>query len=172
MHAFHKERKCPHFTNKRNLHPKALRGRLPSMLRITDKIIIPYEEIRFITSRSSGPGGQHVNTTDTRVTLLFNVDKSSSLTQLQKVAVKGKLRRRVDKRGVLRVTSQKFRSQKSNKDSAIERFIELMQWAVKPVIPRRKTAVPKSSKRRRMERKQQTSQRKKQRKMPNLNGEY
>ena len=142
------------------------------MLRITDKIVIPYEEIRFITSRSSGPGGQHVNTADTRVTLLFNVDKSSSLTQLQKVAVKGKLRRRVDKRGVLRVTSQKFRSQKSNKDSAIERFIELMQWALKPVIPRRKTAVPRSSKRRRLERKQQTSQRKKERKMPKMNGEY
>ncbi|NDV18540.1 aminoacyl-tRNA hydrolase [Pseudodesulfovibrio sp. JC047] len=142
------------------------------MLRITDSISIPYEEIRFITSRSSGPGGQHVNTADTRVTLFFNVEKSSSLTQLQKVAVTGKLRRRVDKRGVLRVTSQKFRSQKSNKDSAIERFIELMQWALKPVIPRRKTAVPRSSKRRRLERKKQTSQRKITRKKPNTNGEY
>ena len=142
------------------------------MLRITDKIIIPYEEIRFITSRSSGPGGQHVNTADTRVTLLFNVEKTSSLTELQKVAVKGKLRRRVDKRGVLRVTSQKFRSQKSNKDSAIERFIELMRWALKPAIPRRETAVPKSSKRRRLERKKQASQRKKHRKTPDVSGEY
>lgn len=83
-----------------------------------------------------------MNTADTRVTLLFNVDKSRSLTQLQKVAIKGKLRRRIDKRGVFRVTSQRFRSQKSNKDSAIERFIELMQWALKPVTPRRETAFP------------------------------
>lgn len=142
------------------------------MLRITDTIVIPYNEIRFITSRSSGPGGQHVNTTDTRVTLLFNVDKSPSLSQLQKVAVKGKLRRRMDKRGILRVTSQKFRSQKSNKDSAIERFIELMQWAVKPVVPRKNTVVPKSAKRRRLDRKKRTSQRKKDRKTPDLSGEY
>ncbi len=142
------------------------------MLRITEKVAIPYEEIRFITSRSSGPGGQHVNTADTRVTLIFNVDKSPSLTQLQKVAVKGKLRRRIDKRGVFQVTSQKFRSQKSNKDSAIERFVELMQWALKPVIPRRETAVPKSSKRKRLDRKKRTSDRKRQRRVPDTSGEY
>lgn len=142
------------------------------MLRITDTIIIPYEEIRFITSRSSGPGGQHVNTTDTRVTLLFNVEKSRSLSELQKVAVKGKLRRRIDKRGVLRVTSQKFRSQKSNKDSAIERFIELMRWALKPVTKRKPTAVPKSAKRRRLDRKKRRGERKRDRKMPDFSGEY
>lgn len=142
------------------------------MLRITNKIVIPYEEIRFITSRSSGPGGQHVNTADTRVTLLFNVDKSPSLTELQKVAVKGKLRRRVNKNGVLQVTSQKFRSQKANKDATIERFIELMQWAVKPVVPRRDTAIPRSSKRKRLERKKRTSQKKRHRKSVNSEDEY
>lgn len=142
------------------------------MIRITQKVVIPYEEIRFITSRSSGPGGQHVNTTDTRVTLLFNVEKSNALSELQKVAVNGKLRRRIDKRGILRVTSQKFRSQKSNKDSAIERFVELMQWALKPVTKRKSTAVPKSAKRRRLERKKQTAQRKKARKTPDVSKEY
>ncbi|MBC15701.1 Peptide chain release factor I [Pseudodesulfovibrio profundus] len=142
------------------------------MIRITEKVVIPYEEIRFITSRSSGPGGQHVNTTDTRVTLLFSVEKSNALSQLQKVAVNGKLRRRIDKRGILRVTSQKFRSQKSNKDSAIERFVELMQWALKPVTKRKSTAVPKSAKRRRLERKKQTAQRKKARKTPDVSKEY
>lgn len=142
------------------------------MIRITDTILIPYEEIRFITSRSSGPGGQHVNTTDTKVTLLFNVETSPSLTELQKVAIKGKLRRRVNKRGILRVTSQKFRSQKSNKDSAIERFIELMQWAVKPVVPRKGTAIPRSAKRKRLERKKRTSQKKQNRKISGFDGEY
>lgn len=138
------------------------------MLRITDTVIIPYEELRFTTSRSSGPGGQHVNTTETRVSLLFDVDRSASLTQLQKVAVKGKLRRRIDKRGVLSVHSQKFRSQKSNKDSAIERFVELMQWALKPVTQRKDTRVPKSAKRKRLERKKRTSQRKQWRKTPDI----
>lgn len=142
------------------------------MIRITEKIVIPYEEIRFITSRSSGPGGQHVNTADTRVTLLFNVEKSPSLSEFQKVAVKGKLKRRIDKRGILRVTSQKFRSQKSNKDSAIERFVELMRWAVKPAIPRKATKVPKSAKRKRLDRKRRTADRKKLRKTPDTRGEY
>ncbi|MCJ2164490.1 MULTISPECIES: alternative ribosome rescue aminoacyl-tRNA hydrolase ArfB [unclassified Pseudodesulfovibrio] len=142
------------------------------MLRITPKIVISYEEIRFITSRSSGPGGQHVNTTDSRVTLLFNVEESPSLTELQKVAVKGKLRRRIDKHGVLQISSQVFRSQKSNKDSAIERFVELLQWALKPVIPRKETRIPKSAKRKRLERKQRTSQRKQNRKLPDFSGEY
>ncbi len=142
------------------------------MLRITDRVVIPYEEIRFITSRSSGPGGQHVNTADTRVTLLFNVDKSPSLTELQQVSITGKLRRRINKRGVLQVTSQRFRSQKSNKDSAIERFIELMQWALKPVTKRKETRVPKSAKRKRLDRKKRTADRKKSRKMPDFSGEY
>ncbi|WP_041720807.1 alternative ribosome rescue aminoacyl-tRNA hydrolase ArfB [Pseudodesulfovibrio piezophilus] len=142
------------------------------MIRINDNLTLPDDEIRFINSRSSGPGGQHVNTTDTRVTLLFNIEKSRSLTPLQKVAIKGKLRRRIDKRGVFRVTSQKFRSQKTNKDSAIERFVELMQWALTPVMPRKDTAVPKSAKRRRLDRKRRTSERKQQRKTPNVRGEY
>lgn len=142
------------------------------MIRITHNVVIPYDEIRFITSRSSGPGGQHVNTADTRVTLLFDLEHSPSLTQLQKVAAKGKLRRRIDKRGVLSVTSQKFRSQKSNKDSAIERFVELMRWALEPVRPRKETAVPKSAKRKRLERKKQTADKKRMRKTPDTSGEY
>lgn len=142
------------------------------MIRITEKVVIPYEEIRFITSRSSGPGGQHVNTADTRVTLLFNVEKSPSLTDFQKVAATGKLRRRIDKRGILRVTSQKFRSQKANKDAAIERFVELMRWALKPAIPRKATRVPRSAKRKRLDRKRRTADKKKHRRPPDTSGEY
>jgi len=156
----------------KTLQEAARRGISAAMLRITAQIIIPYDEIRFITSRSSGPGGQHVNTADTRVTLLFDVDASSSLSEQQKVRVKAKLGRRVDKRGVLQVTSQKHRSQKSNKDAAIERFIELMQWAVKPVVPRKSTKVPRSSKRKRLDKKKRTSQRKQNRKLPDFSGEY
>jgi ribosome-associated protein len=138
------------------------------MIRINDRVAIPSSEIEFTASRSSGPGGQHVNTTDSRVTLLFDVAASESLTQLEKMIVTGKLRRRIDKRGVLRVSSQTFRSQKSNKDSAIERFVELMRWALTPVTPRKDTAVPKSAKRKRLERKRHTADRKRQRKTPGL----
>lgn len=142
------------------------------MLRINDRVVIPYDELDFITSRSSGPGGQHVNTTDTRVTLLFDVDGSPSLTELQKVAVRGKLARRMDKRGVLQVSSQKFRSQKTNKDSAVERFVELMRWALTPVARRKETRVPPSAKRKRLERKKRTAERKQGRRMPDTSGEY
>jgi ribosome-associated protein len=138
------------------------------MIRINDRVAIPSSEIEFTASRSSGPGGQHVNTTDSRVTLLFDVAASESLTQLEKMIVTGKLRRRIDKRGVLRISSQTFRSQKSNKDSAIERFVELMRWALTPVTPRKDTAVPKSAKRKRLERKRHTADRKRQRKAPGL----
>ncbi|WP_286181688.1 alternative ribosome rescue aminoacyl-tRNA hydrolase ArfB [Desulfovibrio sp. Huiquan2017] len=142
------------------------------MLRITETVSIPESELRFTACRSSGPGGQHVNTTDTRVTLLFDVAGSPSLTELQKVAIRGKLRRRMDKHGVLQVTSQMFRSQKTNKESAVDRFVELMQWALKPVVPRKETRVPRSAKRRRLERKKRTGQRKRERKTPDVRGEY
>lgn len=138
------------------------------MIRINDRIAIPWSEIEFTASRSSGPGGQHVNTTDSRVTLLFDLAASQSLTQLEKMVVTGKLRRRIDKRGVLRVSSQTFRSQKSNKDSAVERFVELLRWALTPVTPRKDTAVPKSAKRKRLERKRHTADRKRQRKPPGV----
>ena len=138
------------------------------MIRINDRIAIPWSEIEFTASRSSGPGGQHVNTTDSRVTLLFDVAASQSLTQLEKMVVTGKLRRRIDKRGVLSISSQTFRSQKSNKDSAVDRFVELMRWALTPVTPRKDTAVPKSAKRKRLERKRHTADRKRQRKPPGV----
>lgn len=149
-----------------------LAWQIAAMIKITDRVCIPFDEIRFITSRSSGPGGQHVNTADTRVTLLFDVEKTDSLSRFEKVAVKGKLRRRIDKRGVLQVSSQKFRSQKRNKEAAIDRFIELMQWALKPVTPRKGTSVPKSAKRRRLERKKRTKQKKRDRSLPDFSGEY
>ncbi|MBI9081771.1 MAG: aminoacyl-tRNA hydrolase [Pseudodesulfovibrio sp.] len=142
------------------------------MLKITDRIVIPYEEIRFITSRSSGPGGQHVNTADTRVTLLFNVKESGSLSDFQKKKVMDKLHGRINQLGVLQVTSQQFRSQKSNKDSAIERFIELMQWALKPVVPRKKTVVPRRTKLKRLDGKKRRGQKKHNRKRPDSSGEY
>lgn len=142
------------------------------MIRINDRTVVGYDELRFITSRSSGPGGQHVNTTDTRVTLLFDVEGSPNLTETQKATLKAKFGRRLDKQGVLQVTSQKHRSQKANKDEAIERFVELMQWALAPVTRRKATRVPLSAKRKRLDRKRRTARRKQDRKLPDISGEY
>ncbi|WP_285906587.1 alternative ribosome rescue aminoacyl-tRNA hydrolase ArfB [Pseudodesulfovibrio pelocollis] len=138
------------------------------MIRITDTVTIPDDEVAFTASRSSGPGGQHVNTTDSRVTLLFDVAASPSLTRHQKEMVTRSLAGRIDKRGVLRVSSQTSRSQKSNKESAIARFVELMRRALTPVTPRKDTAVPRSARRKRLVRKRHTAERKRQRRTPGM----
>lgn len=137
-----------------------------SMIRINERVSIPEKELRFSFSRSPGPGGQHVNTTATKATVFFNVEKTGSLTELQKVSVKGKLRRRMDKNGVLRVSSHSFRSQKGNRDAVLERFVELIRWALKPVTPRKTTIPTLSSVRRSQERKKRQSEKKRMRRNP------
>src|SRR5262245_37131442 len=82
-----------------------------SMIDITDYLAIPESELTFTTSRSSGPGGQHVNKTSSRVILRFNVAASPSLSETQKHRLLTRLATRVSKDGVLRVVSQKYRSQ-------------------------------------------------------------
>ncbi|MUM78670.1 aminoacyl-tRNA hydrolase [Pseudodesulfovibrio sp. F-1] len=136
------------------------------MLWINDTVTISDDEITYTASRSSGPGGQHVNTTDTRVTLIFDLAASNSLTPYQKERVLRALGGRIDKRGVLRVSSQSFRSQKSNKEEATARFVELVRRALSPVTPRRPTSVPNSAKRKRLVRKRHTAERKRRRKPP------
>ncbi len=137
-----------------------------SMIYINEKVSIPEEELRFTFSRSPGPGGQHVNTTATKATVFFNVDRTRRLTELQKVSVKGKLRRRIDKNGVLRISSHSFRSQKGNRDEVLRRFVELLQWALKPVTPRKPTMPTLSSVRRTQERKKRQADKKRMRRAP------
>jgi ribosome-associated protein len=121
------------------------------MLFIIDRLTIAVEELTFTASRSSGPGGQNVNKLSTRVTLQFDVLRSSSLTEEQKVRILAKLKSRISKDGVLRVSCQQSRSQAANRDRAVERFVELLRQALTRRRPRRKTAVPPSARERRLE---------------------
>jgi ribosome-associated protein len=109
------------------------------------------DELRFTYSRASGPGGQHVNRVETRVTLLFDVADSPSLTDEQKRRVRRRLATRINKEGVLRVVSQRHRTREANRRAAIERFEELLAEALRSPRPRRKTRVPEGAKRRRIE---------------------
>lgn len=109
------------------------------------------DELRFTYSRSSGPGGQYVNRVETRVTLLFDVTGSPSLTDEQKRRVRRRLATRINKEGVLRVVSQRHRTREANRRAAIERFEELLAEALRSPRPRRKTRVPEGAKRRRIE---------------------
>jgi ribosome-associated protein len=123
------------------------------MIIVTDRLAIPVEELTFTASRSSGPGGQNVNKLSTRVTLQFDVLNSPTLTEDQKERILVKLRSRISKDGVLRVSCQQSRSQAANRDRAVERFVELLQQALTRRRPRKRTAVPASARERRLEEK-------------------
>ena len=120
-------------------------------MKITSKISIPTQEIRFVFGTSTGPGGQHVNRVATKATLLFDVNQSESITRNQRNRILAKLPTRINKQGILRVSSSKHRSQRANKKVATERFVTLLREALAPVRKRRKTRVPHSSKKKLLE---------------------
>jgi ribosome-associated protein len=104
------------------------------VVRITREVAIPVEELEFRASRASGPGGQGVNTTDSRVELRFDLAGSPSLDPLAKERARRRLGARVDSAGVLRVVAQAQRSQLANRRAATERFAELLAAAL--AVPR------------------------------------
>lgn len=130
---------------------------------IDSRISIPDEEIDFRTSRSSGPGGQNVNKVESRVTLLFDLDGSPSLTDEQKLLIRNRLASRINKGGILRVVSQKHRTQAANRETARERFQTLLRDALVERPERKPTRVPKAAKRRRREDKRRRSELKRRR---------
>ncbi len=127
------------------------------MVIINERISIPEEELTFTASRSSGPGGQHVNKVSSRITLWFDVANSPSLSPEDKELITNRLSSRIGKDGVLRVSSQGTPSQAANREKAIERFVELMQAALHRLPIRRKTRIGKGAKERRLEEKKQRS---------------
>lgn len=126
-------------------------------LPVTSRVSIPLAEITFIAARSGGPGGQHVNVTSSKVTLLFDLDASPSLTEADKAHVRETLAGRIGKDGVLRVVSQTSRSQFANKEIALERFAALLRETLTPRPPRRKTRATLASKLRRLDTKSRRS---------------
>ena len=136
------------------------------MIEITEHLSIPTSEISYATSRSGGPGGQHVNKVSSRVTLLFHVAASPSLSEAQKRLILSRLATRVNQAGVLRVVSQQHRSQATNREVALTRFVTLLRQALKRTPRRAKTAIPAAVKRRRLDDKRHRGQMKQQRTKP------
>lgn len=129
-------------------------------------VVVPAGELSWRFSRSSGPGGQSVNTSDSRVELSFDVRRSASLPD----AVRQRLLSRLGVRlvdGVLTITASEYRSQHRNREAARSRLAELLTRASAPPAPKRRPTRPtRGSKERRLSAKSQRSQTKAMRRRP------
>jgi len=118
---------------------------------------IEEEKLVFKFSRSGGPGGQNVNKVNTRVTVLFDVAGARGFSDSQKRRILKRLATRANKDGVIRVVSQKYRTQKANREAAVERLGELLRGALKKKAVRKKTAIPEYARQKRLEEKKRRS---------------
>ncbi|SCG37656.1 alternative ribosome rescue aminoacyl-tRNA hydrolase ArfB [Micromonospora inositola] len=134
-------------------------------LRVTDRLVVPSGELRERFSRSSGPGGQGVNTADSRVELSFDLAASPSLPEpLRERALERLAGRLVD--GVLTIAASEHRAQLANREAARERMTALLREAVAPPPkPRRPTRPSRGAKERRLAEKKRRSQRKRDRRV-------
>ncbi|HOX25350.1 MAG TPA: alternative ribosome rescue aminoacyl-tRNA hydrolase ArfB [Candidatus Krumholzibacteria bacterium] len=122
-------------------------------LAVEPGLTIPAAELQVVASRSSGPGGQHVNTTETRVQLRWNVLESQVLAEEQKERLARRLAARLSAEGVLTVACDTHRSQRRNRDEARERLAALVRASLHTPRPRRPTQVPRAAREARLERK-------------------
>ena len=127
---------------------------------------MPFSELSFETSRSSGPGGQHVNKTESRVTLVFDIEASTTLDDEARRRIVDRCGSRISKQGELRLSAQSHRSQRANRDEVIERFATLLREALAPVEERKPTRPTPAAKRRRLDAKRKHSRRKALRRPP------
>lgn len=133
---------------------------------LPDGTTIPAHEVELRFVRSGGPGGQHVNTSATKVELRFDVAASRALTDAQKQRISEGLSARLTVDGVLVLHADEFRSQARNREAAVGRLRNLLADAVRPPRRRRPTRIPRRSRRARREAKRRTAERKRQRQTP------
>lgn len=131
-----------------------------SELRITSSVSVPRAEISFRASRAGGPGGQHVNTSSTRVELVWDVGATGSLTEQQRARVMTALAGRISGEGLLALSEGGSRSQLRNREAVTERFMELLREALYVPPPRKRTRPPRAEKEKRLRAKKRQSEKK------------
>ncbi|AWB86195.1 alternative ribosome rescue aminoacyl-tRNA hydrolase ArfB [Mycetocola zhujimingii] len=137
-------------------------------LEVSTALTIPAGELGWRFSRSSGPGGQHVNTSDSRVELSWNVADSTALTDEQRERLLTRLRGRLVA-GVVTVTASEQRSQLRNREIALRKLAELVSAGLAPDGPRRRPTKPtRGSNHRRLAAKERRSTTKQHRRRPPL----
>ena len=135
-------------------------------LEVSPALTIPASELGWRFSRSSGPGGQHVNTSDSRVELSWNVVNSAALSEGQRVMLLTRLGRRLIG-GAITVTASEHRSQLRNREIALTKLANLVTEGLAPeAAPRRPTTPTRGSNRRRLAAKEQRAATKRQRRRP------
>src|SRR5436190_24343779 len=130
-------------------------------LRVNGRVAIPRSELTVQASRSGGPGGQHVNTSSTRVEVRWNLDQTTALSPDERTRAREKLGTRVDADGTIRVVSSESRSQRRNRDIAENRLAEIVRRALGIPKARRATKPHKGAKEARLREKKEHSNRKK-----------
>lgn len=125
-----------------------------------------YDELVFTTSRSGGPGGQHVNKVNTKVTLKFDVFHSRILTQEERDIIASRLVSTLTKDGVLMITAQDKRSQLQNKEAVVAKFDRLLLKTFAKKKVRKATKPTKGSVQSRINTKKQRAEKKKWRQRP------
>ncbi|HJO75751.1 MAG TPA: alternative ribosome rescue aminoacyl-tRNA hydrolase ArfB [Rhodospirillales bacterium] len=136
------------------------------MITITPSIALPKSEIEETFIRSPGPGGQHVNKTESAVQLRFNARKSESLTNAVYLRLKTLAGRRMTRAGVIVITANRFRSQERNRGDALDRLVDLIRRAAVAPKPRRVTKPGRGAKQKRLDAKHKRSDIKKSRGKP------
>ncbi len=139
---------------------------MPGDLRVTSWLLIPAAELRERFSRSSGPGGQSVNTTDSRVELSFDIARSPSLPERERRRAMTRLAARLTD-GVVTVTAETERSQLLNREAARARLAALLREAIAPPPPPRVPTKPtRGARERRLADKRRRAQAKRDRRFP------
>ncbi len=132
-------------------------------LEVNEEVSIPRDELSIRTSRSGGAGGQHVNTSSTRIELLWNIAGTRALPEGVRDGVLQRLRSRTNADGVIRIVSSEHRSQLRNRQAAEDRLVKLVRSALTVPRARRKTGPTRASKEARLQAKKRRAEVKKRR---------
>jgi ribosome-associated protein len=132
-------------------------------LRVTETVVIPRSELNVRATRSGGPGGQHVNTSSTRIEITWDVTRTRALTEDERGRVVARLGARVSEDGTVRVVASDSRSQRQNRERAEARLVDLIRRALAVRKARKRTRTPRAAVEARLEGKRRQRERKRQR---------
>lgn len=132
-------------------------------LRVNARLLLPPDELQMDFARSGGPGGQHVNRTESKVVLRFDVAGSRALGDVRRARIVERLASRLTREGEIVIHASRFRERSRNIEDARERLAEMLREALVPVKPRRATRPTRASKERRLTAKKQHGEKKRRR---------